>query len=355
MGSITIETIDPKTASDATITVLAELRRAQDDEAGRNDPPRSLVEFERDVRIGWGRQWQTEYGLMRRGDTAIAASYWQRDTHDNPGHLWLNVFVQPEERRAGLGRQLAAQALARGAALAELTSAGFCLEAHTAIGRELADTVEGRWGLAPRIIERQSRLILAELEPAAIRAELDQGLASIAGRYQLLFFAMDDFPPPATGFDLGRFVDAVSEIETLMPLENLELAPERFSIERLQEVIDRQRQRERVMWTYVLVAPDGDVVGYTTVNHNPADPALVHQWGTGVVKRAQGQKLGRVLKLAMLDKLLTEIPTARYIETNNAHSNAAMIGINTALGFREIRISRCFQVPVDELRAHFTA
>jgi GNAT superfamily N-acetyltransferase len=354
MTRVTIETIDPKTAPEATITALAELRRAQDEEAGRNDPPRPLVDFERDIRLGWGASWHITFALMRRDEQPIAIGNWQRDTQDNPGHLWLNAFVQPAERRAGLGRQLTAHAMARGAADAVLTSAGFCLEAHTAIGQELVGTVEGRWGFVPRIIERQSRLVLGEVDPAAIRAELEQRRASIAGRYDLLFFAMDDYPPASTGFDLARYVEAINEIETLMPLEDLELAPESFSLERLQEGVERQRRRERVLWNYVLVAPGGDVVGYTTLNHNPADPVLVHQWGTGVVKRAQGQKLGMLLKLAMLDKLLAEIPAARYVDTNNAHSNAAMIGINTTLGFREIRISRCYQVPVAELTAHLT-
>ena len=99
-------------------------------------------------------------------------------------------------------------------------------------------------------------------------------------------------------------------------------------------------------------SPDREVLGYTTINFSLADPALVRQWGTGVVKRAQGLGLGKLLKLSMLQRILDELPAARYIDTNNAHSNAAMIGINTEMGFREYHISHCYQLPVEALRAH---
>jgi hypothetical protein len=94
----------------------------------------------------------------------------------------------------------------------------------------------------------------------------------------------------------------------------------------------------------------GACVGYTTVCFRQDDPALIDQWGTGVVKRAQGHGLGKLLKLEMLDKLLREVPAACYIETSNAGSNAAMIGINTDLGFREFSRSHCYQLPVARLR-----
>jgi hypothetical protein len=80
MTDFTVEDIDPKQAPDALITALAELRLAQEDEAARNNPPRPLIDFARDVRLGWGSQWQTEFTLLRRGGTPVAYGNWQRDT-----------------------------------------------------------------------------------------------------------------------------------------------------------------------------------------------------------------------------------------------------------------------------------
>jgi GNAT superfamily N-acetyltransferase len=233
-----------------------------------------------------------------------------------------------------------------------VTVAGFCVQTNRPIGAELRARIEEVWCQAPNIVERKSRLDLATLDRTWAAEQLAARRRQVGDRVRLVYFPMDEFPGPETGFALDSYLDAMNEIETLMPLEELEQKPERFDRERLVGVVDRQRRRGRVIWQLVaLDAASSTCVGYSTICFQLDNPALIYQWGTGVVKRAQGYGLGKLLKLEMLDKLLSEVPEARYIETSNAGSNAAMIGINTDLGFREFFLSHCYQLPVARVRA----
>jgi GNAT superfamily N-acetyltransferase len=290
--------------------------------------------------------------LARLEGELIGFGEWSVDPEDNPANLWLGAYIRPEHRRAGHGARLVGDILdAALAAMPRVTTAGFCLQLNRPIGADLQALVEVRWGLAPRIVERKSRLNLAQVDRAWVLGELALRRRRVGDRYRLLFFTMDDFPPPETGFDVDRYLDLMTEVEALMPLEDLDELPERYDRPRFESIISRQARRGRQIWNLVALDAGGSAfAGYTAINFSPANPVLVEQWGTGVVRAEQGNGLGKLLKLEMLAKLQDELPAARVIETDNARSNAAMISINTDLGFREHYLEHCYQVPIDQLR-----
>jgi hypothetical protein len=59
--------------------------------------------------------------------------------------------------------------------------------------------------------------------------------------------------------------------------------------------------------------------------------------------------LGRWLKAAMLDKVLKERPQVKYVRTGNADSNAAMLKINTELGFKPYTADAIWQVELQKV------
>jgi hypothetical protein len=72
-------------------------------------------------------------------------------------------------------------------------------------------------------------------------------------------------------------------------------------------------------------------------------PENAEQHDTSVVRAHRGHRLGLLLKADMLDWLAESQPQVTSIETWNAESNDAMIGVNEALGYRAMGRALLFQ------------
>lgn len=84
-------------------------------------------------------------------------------------------------------------------------------------------------------------------------------------------------------------------------------------------------------------------------------PARIRVGQTGVHPAHRGHALGKWLKGAMTQKVLDELPSARWLVTANAASNDAMLSINRQLGFQAKATEKWWQVPIEQARAYLSA
>ncbi len=115
--------------------------------------------------------------------------------------------------------------------------------------------------------------------------------------------------------------------------------------------LDRALQEAgRMRWTALIRDPTGACVGGTEVTFEPSDGVVVRQQNTGIDPAHRGFGLAKWAKAAMLDRIRHERPEAERIRTSNAVSNAAMLAINDALGFKTMSTRTEWQANVDEAR-----
>jgi RimJ/RimL family protein N-acetyltransferase len=78
----------------------------------------------------------------------------------------------------------------------------------------------------------------------------------------------------------------------------------------------------------------GEMAGLTQFGIDRHAPSWGHQFVTAVTRQHRGHRLGLLVKVAMLELLVSAEPGLSRIMTGNADGNQHMIAINTELGFR---------------------
>ena len=120
-----------------------------------------------------------------------------------------------------------------------------------------------------------------------------------------------------------------------------------------EELEHEERRAQRDGWAGRGIAARHDatgvLVGYTALGIVPGTD-IARQGDTVVEVAHRNRGIGRSLKARMLLRLLDERPDVHRIRTDNAASNAPMLAINNALGFRTVRSNGGWQVPVEPAR-----
>jgi hypothetical protein len=90
--------------------------------------------------------------------------------------------------------------------------------------------------------------------------------------------------------------------------------------------------------TYVSVALDGDglAVAHNVLQVSATDPGKVFNQDTMVRREHRGHRLGLATKIRNLRQVLALHPDSTVVHTWNAESNAPMIAVNDAMGFRPV-------------------
>ncbi len=252
--------------------------------------------------------------------------------------LWTEGYVLKAHRRRGIGHGLAALALG-------------VMDAHgETVLSSMADEEAGHaflrgLGAQPKMTERHSRCDLRQVDWGMVARWVRDGESESRGA------RLDVFPDWVPDDQLDEYCAARNELLNTMPFEGLDhgdivLTPGSLRLER-----ERMRLIGAVNPTCVVRDADASIVGMTDTVKNRYEPAIVRQEFTGVHPRARGRGLGKWLKAAMLQHIRQAYPDTIWVSTENAGSNAPMLSINVALGFRPHRIVTVYQVERETLRS----
>jgi RimJ/RimL family protein N-acetyltransferase len=145
-------------------------------------------------------------------------------------------------------------------------------------------------------------------------------------------------------------IAALNDVMNSAPRDDLDVEDEHFSPEQLRQFEQSTFATGTQRWTlYVRHRTTRAFAGFTEVFWNPRQPQLLHQGGTGVFPEYRNCGLGRLLKAAMLTKILKEHPEIKFVRTGNADSNVPMLRINTELGFKPYMRQCVWQVDVSHV------
>jgi mycothiol synthase len=253
----------------------------------------------------------------------------------------FDIAVRPDYRQQGLGRQFLK--LVTDSAEADnrqllLTETGDRVPA----GEVFMNRLGAQKGLESHV----NQLRIDELNRNLLQQWLERGSERESE------FSLGLWEGPYPEEQLPAVVQ-LFELTNQQPMGDLEMEDMHFTAEQLRQMEKMLFSHGSQRWTYyVIEKANGKFAGYTETVWNPNRPEILRQDMTGIFPEYRNKGLGRWLKAAMLDKVLKERPTVKYVRTGNADTNAAMLKINTELGFRPYMAVALWQLEVESARAY---
>lgn len=261
-----------------------------------------------------------------------------RSTQDNLNIREVAIEVDPEHRRRGLGKKLLATAVA-----ASGEGDGLILEGWTMSRVPAGAAFAERVGAKPGLRMRSSQLDLGTID----RALIDRWASIDPAGYHIEWIG-NETPDRL----IDNVVAAIRAINT-MPREDLQMEDWKVTPETVREWerMTRARGQEHRM-ALVIEESTGASAAFTDVFFDQRVLSVIHQGGTATIPAHRGKGIGKWVKAQMARRLLEEVPGARFIRTGNAGTNAAMLSINVAMGFKPVWESVIWQIPLEDARRY---
>ena len=272
------------------------------------------------------------------GDEMVGAGFLMMPMLDNLETAWSFVAVEPALRGRGIGRVVldGLVDLARDEGRTQLlANAGIPFEERET--SPLRAWVE-RHGFTLANLEIQRDLDLP-VDPALLD-RLATEAAEKHGDYEIRTF-LGGIPD-----DLLDSWCALANLFLLeAPMGDVDVEEGATTPEAMREKDAINEKIGRTVYRAVALH-HGVVVGHSDLAvSREADEA--HQWGTLVHPDHRGHRLGAAVKVANLQQLARRQPEVPRVVTTNAETNAAMVAINEALGFRAVAAVPTFKLRLE--------
>ena len=282
------------------------------------------------LRYGWDLEPAVGFLAVVDGEVVGLAEY-STSQWDNHHLAWLWVSVRPSARRRG-----------HGSAVIELLAARARSEGRTSLGISGWDNEAGRafakrHGLELRSAEVARRQYLADLDRDELAARQREAQPH-AEAYELV--RRQGRSPDGELTALAAITAAINDA----PTDDIDIEDEVFTADRVRDYETAQLgQGQRLHRVVARHRETGELAGHTVVAVSDERPGNAEQHDTAVARAHRGHRLGLLLKADMLDYLAETQPQVTSIETWNAESNDAMIGVNEFLGYRVMGRALQFQ------------
>ncbi|AGL21298.1 GNAT family N-acetyltransferase [Actinoplanes sp. N902-109] len=230
----------------------------------------------------------------------------------------IQLNVHPDHRRRGIGRALYAHAVERSRAHGRTF-----LIAPTVDSLPDGPAFATAMGAAPALAETRSRLDVADFDALELRAPVADG-------YRLAQWT--DHTPDEYVHDVA-YLDSRLNVDA--PTGDLAWEAEKVDAERVRENEKSILSRNRTAYHSGAVhTATGRLVAWTLLTCPNDIRWQAWQQITIVDPEHRGHGLGLTVKIANLTYARSTRPELRAIDTFNASSNAPMLRVNQAMGFR---------------------
>lgn len=336
---LVFERLDLAASDEAVLTdVNAHMNRLRA-ESRPHDPPRSIDHTRATfASVAMLDHVAFEPWIARRGGELVGSLFVSMSLKDNLHMAFLDLGVDADHRRAGVGSAL----LRKGAEIAAAADRVLLLLNTVSTVPAGAAFLE-RYGATAGLAAHTNQLTIADVDRAMLADW--HGSDARLGDFELLVW---EGPYPEEHLEAMVHVNRVMNQQ---PFDDLDVEEFTIDAEQLRQTEAFLEARNQMRWTMVARhLPSGDLAGFTDVVFDPEDPAKLNQGNTGVDPAYRGNGLGKWLKAAMLTKVLAERPEVERVRTGNADSNEAMLAINRRLGFEPYVAETVWQLPLERVQ-----
>lgn len=283
--------------------------------------------------------------VARNGDGGVVGllivGVWEDGTNE---HLvWAQLAVRPDARRQGIGKALLRRALEIGRERGCTTIIADTINTIPA-GRAFAEAVGAHEGL-----REVTNTVLTSAIDQSMLEEWYLTAPSRAPGYEVL--VIDGNYPEEFYPGVARLFVMADED---MPMDDLALEPMATTAETVAGWI---KQLEGVVERTTAIArhvDSGQLVGFSGINHHIDDVETLHTTLTVVDRDHRGHGLGKWIKSGVILRAMEKHPEAIRLVTENAASNAPMLGINDAIGFKPEFEMISYQATVDVIETYLS-